>query len=1317
MRRAALAVLHVKRMAKKKIGAIKAPEFLSGSGEMASLMRSMDWTHTSLGPPENWPNSLKTVVRIMLDSRYAIWIGWGPELTFLYNDAYREMTLGKKHPWALGKRADEVWEEAWSDLSPRVEQVIKHGQATYDEDLFLLLERSGFPEESYHTFSYSPLPDDDSNLGGLLCIVVEDTNRYIAERRLTVLRETAAQIANIRDVDELFAAIGRCVGANLHDLPFSLIYLMEPNSTRAYLVASTGIDQGHPAAPATIETEDAGQPWPIGDVLAQSEAIVIEDLAARFPNLPAGAWDVSPRSAVAMPIAHQGQEKPAGVLIAGLNPYRPFDDSYRGFINLLAGQIAAGLADVRAYEEERKRAEALAEINRAKSTFFSNASHEFRTPLTLMLSPLEDLLRRAGDNDRIAVGRDELELIHRNGLRLLRLVNALLDFSRIEAGRYDGVFEPTDLAAYTAELASTFRSAMEQAGLRYLVDCEPLPEPAYVDRAMWEKIVLNLLSNAFKYTLDGEVAVSLRLAPDGKNLQFSVRDTGTGIPANEIPQVFERFHRIDGQVGRTHEGTGIGLALVQELVRLHAGNIRVDSTPGKGSAFIIELPLGSAHLSSDRIATGGSSASSEIHGQAYVEEALRWLPSERLMDPNEDGSAPDPAGSASSSDGKPAVLVADDNADMRDYLRRLLSGRYDVEIVNDGQAALESARRRRPELVLSDIMMPHLDGIGLLRALRSDNNLRDVPVILLSARAGEEASIEGLEAGADDYLIKPFGARELLARVRANLELAAQRNEAEQATRRLNESLEVQVAQRTAELQAKEARLRAIFETSYTYMGLMAPDGTMLDANATSLAGIKARCEDVVGKPFWETPWFTGTPGMPETVRAAVATVATGETLRQEIHVNLPDGGWRWFDFQMRPVRDADGAVVAIVPEAVELTERRQAEEALRQAQKMEAIGQLTGGVAHDFNNLLQVIVGNFYLLQQRVEKGDFSEADLSRLIERGIRGAQRAATLTQRLLAFSRRQPLDPKALDVNRLVTGMSELLQRSLGENISIETVLASGLWRTLADASELENALLNLAVNARDAMPQGGSLTIETANAWVDDAYAAAHEEVTPGQYVMIAVSDTGTGMTSEVIARAFEPFFTTKDAGQGTGLGLSQVYGFVKQSGGHVKIYSEPNEGTTVKIYMPRLIEEARESGSHAVRSPLQVGTREEVILVVEDDDDVRANSTTMLRELGYSVLEARDGPGALRILDGQADIDLLFTDIGLPGGVNGRQLADKARLHRPKLKVLFTSGYARNAIVHQGRLDPGVELLSKPFTLVQLSAKIRQILNQPARST
>ena len=433
-------------MGETKPDIIKVPEFLSGYGELGALIRSADWTKTDLGPPASWPNSLKTVVRIMLDSRYAIWIGWGADLTFLYNDAYRAMTLGKKHPWALGKPAREVWAEAWSDLGPRVEAVVQHGKATYDEDLFLLLERSGYPEETYHTFSYSPLPDDHGNLGGLLCIVVEDTDRHIAERRLTVLRETASQIAIHREANELFAAIGTCIAANPFDVLFSLIYLIEPNSQSARLVLRTGIDALHPAAPPVITVGATAGLWPIDEVLARADTLIVEDLDQRFADLPVGAWNISSRHAAVIPIAHQGQEQPAGVLIIGLNPYRPFDDAYRGFINLLAGQIAAGLADVRAYEEEKKRAEALAEIDRAKTTFFSNASHELRTPLTLMLSPLEELLTRGGGRDAVdGQPRRNRPDASQRASPAHGWSTHLLDFSRIEAGRLQAVYEPTDL--------------------------------------------------------------------------------------------------------------------------------------------------------------------------------------------------------------------------------------------------------------------------------------------------------------------------------------------------------------------------------------------------------------------------------------------------------------------------------------------------------------------------------------------------------------------------------------------------------------------------------------------------------------------------------------------------------------------------------------------------------------------------------------------------------------------------------------------------------------------------------------------------------
>ncbi len=531
---------------------------------------------------------------------------------------------------------------------------------------------------------------------------------------------------------------------------------------------------------------------------------------------------------------------------------------------------------------------------------------------------------------------------------------------------------------------------------------------------------------------------------------------------------------------------------------------------------------------------------------------------------------------------------------------------------------------------------------------------------------------------------------------------------AAQALARLNETLEEQVNQRTAVLQATESRLRSIFETGFQFQGFMSPDGVLLDANPSSLEAIRAQLSDVVGMPFWETPWFAETPGMTEQVRAAAATVAEGGSVRQEITVNLP-GGVRSFDFSMRPVLDAAGAVIGIVPEAMETTERRQAEEALRQSQKMEAVGQLTGGIAHDFNNMLAVVSGSLELLGRRI---DPSDTRARRYAEAAGDAARRAAALTQRLLAFSRQQPLRPERIQPNRLVAGMSDLLAHSLGGAVRLETVLAAGLWPTNADPNQLENAILNLAVNARDAMSEGGRLTIETQNAHVDERYAAANPGLIPGHYVMIAVSDTGSGMAPEVAAKAFDPFFTTKAVGKGTGLGLSQVYGFVKQSGGHAKIYSEPGQGTSIKIYLPRLRGAATQDEADEAVPPLVLGDRHELVLVVEDEPAVRQFSVDALSELGYRVVEADCAAGALRLLETQPDVALMFTDVVMPE-INGSRLAGEARRLRPDLKVLFTTGYTRNAVVHNGVLDPGVEMIGKPFSVEELAAKVRSILDAP----
>jgi signal transduction histidine kinase len=769
---------------KTSAGDVRAQLF-SGGGIMGRRMLDFDWSAHPLGPPEGWPQSLRILLRILLTSRYAMWLGWGSELTFFYNDSYRP-TLGIKDEWALGAPAREVWSEIWPDIGPRIDTVINTGQATWDEALRLFLKRSGAPEETYHTFSYSPAPDDAGGTGGMLCVVTEETERVIGERRLAFLRELAAEFSRSNNEAELLDAVEREFTAHPEDVPFAMVYLFGEDGETAALACRAGIAADHPLAAARVRVKDPESVWPLAELLARHEPILLPDFDRRVSvPLPRGLWDRPPRDAKIVPLMVQGDSRPAGFLVAGLNPYRPLDDAYRGFVRLLGGQISAGLSNARAYAAERRRAEALAEIDRAKTEFFSNVSHEFRTPLTLMLGPLEDELRERKE------GRERLETAHRNSLRLLKLVNSLLDFSRIESGRMQASLVATELGRFTAELASSFESVVSKAGLKLIIDCPPLPERVHVDHSMWEKIVFNLVSNAFKFTFAGEIEVRIR--PRGEYVELTVRDTGTGIPAAELPRIFERFHRVQGAKSRSYEGTGIGLALVYQLVRQHGGEITVSSEEGKGSIFRVTLPLGVRNglsgFSPAESKRGGANEGTSTTAAAYVEEAEHWLPEEGL------GGEPPVVHPGKA---RPRVLLADDNHDMRAYVARLLAEHYEVTSVPNGEAAWAEIRRSPPDLVLTDVMMPDLDGFGLLRRLRLDPKTEAIPVILLSARAGEDARVEGLDRGADDYLVKPFSARELLARVQTHLNLFRLRSET-LAARRLE--LERLVAERTAKLQ------------------------------------------------------------------------------------------------------------------------------------------------------------------------------------------------------------------------------------------------------------------------------------------------------------------------------------------------------------------------------------------------------------------------------------------------------------------------------------------------------------------------------------
>ena len=743
-----------------------ADEVFRGGGDVGRDLARVDWAATPLGPPEGWPQSLRTALSILLSSRFAMWLAWGPELTFFCNAAYRRDTLGRKYPWALGRPASEVWAEVWGDVESRVETVLTTGQSTWDEALLLFLERSGYPEETYHTFSYSPLRDDGGAVVGMLCVVSEDTERVVGDRRMATLRDLGSDPSVVRTEEQTLAFCGQVLARNQRDLPFTLTYLCQDDGGLR-LAAATGIDPGHPAAPERLPA-GGSTVWPVAEAAAGRTVPRSLD-GAEFADLPTGAWPDPPQRALVVPLRQQGSA-PHGFLVAALNRYRPLDDEYRGFVELVAGHLAAGIASARSYRAQQRRAEELAELDRAKTTFFSNISHEFRTPLTLLLGPVAELLDRPTGLDRRA--RADLEVVHRNGLRLNKLVNMLLDFSRIEAGGMRARFEPVDLAATTAELASVFRSAVERAGLVFDVDCRPLPEPVHVDPAMWEQVVLNLLSNALKFTFEGTIRVGVR--DDGDHAVVTVSDTGVGVPPEELPRLFERFHRIENAWSRSHEGSGIGLAMVRELVGLHGGVITADSPPGAGTTFTIRLPLGIAHLPAEVVAPGPDRPAVSGAADPYLVEALRWPADpadgpegELAADPGPDGARGSPA----------RLVVADDNADMREYLTRVLTDAgHRVLAVPDGQRALEVVRAEPPDLVVSDVMMPRLDGLALVAALRADPRTATVPVVLLSARAGPEASIEGLRAGADDYLVKPFTAAELVARVRASLELTRLRS-------------------------------------------------------------------------------------------------------------------------------------------------------------------------------------------------------------------------------------------------------------------------------------------------------------------------------------------------------------------------------------------------------------------------------------------------------------------------------------------------------------------------------------------------------------
>ncbi|WP_437992130.1 ATP-binding protein [Sorangium sp. So ce145] len=1131
---------------------------LAGGGEMGARMRAIDWSKTPLGPVSSWPQSLKTCVRIVLTSRQPMFVWWGDSLINLYNDAYKSI-VGGKHPEALGQPASVVWREIWGQVGPRAASAMRRDEGTYDEALLLIMERNGYQEETYYTFSYSPVPNDQGGTGGILCANTEDTRRIIGERQLSLLRDLTARTAHGRSWEDVCALVASSLATNAKDLPFALLYVVDPDRRRVQLAGSTGFERGHAAAPETIALTDAS-PWPLAAVLREHESCRVVEIPTHLRDLPTGAWQRPPTRAAALAISPSGETGRAGVLIVGLNPFRLFDDDYRGFLHLVAGQISASIANAQAYEEEKRRAEALAELDRAKTTFFSNVSHEFRTPLTLMLGPLEDALASA---ERSLSGAD-LETAHRNAVRLLKLVNALLDFSRIEAGRIQASYEPTDLSALTADLASAFRSAMERAGIAFEVDCPALPEPIYVDHDMWEKIVLNLLSNALKFTFEGTVSISLRAHGDRADL--TVRDTGTGIPERELSHLFKRFHRVQGARSRTHEGSGIGLALVHELVRLHGGTIHVTSELSVGTSFTVSLPRGAGHLPKDRVNAARTLASTTTGAAPFVQEALRWLPrAESDSSPGAEGDSPPGAegdnavehlapaawtpsdGAALEAGPAGRVLLADDNADMREYVGRVLRERWTVEAVADGAEALASARRSPPALVLTDVMMPNLDGFGLLRALRADERTRGVPVVMLSARAGEESRVEGLEAGADDYLPKPFSARELVARVATHLQLARLRAAAER----------------------ERERLYDLFMQAPVPIAVFAgPEHRYEVANPPYCEMVGRR--DLVGKSVREAfPEL----GEHEAIAMLDRAIEAGQPLRMtELSIPVRRGGAvneAVFNYVAQPIRDPSGAVSGVMVVAFEITDqvlaRRRIEQLSQHREELIAalaktnqeLDQFAYVASHDLKAPLRGIANlSEWIEESLAGKLDGETQEHIHLLRGRVR---RLEALIDGILHYSRAGRLrgDVVSVDTGHLLAEVVELLSPPEGARVDI----APGMPTIAAERVPMQQVFQNLISNALKHARRSDARVEVTC----EDA----------GAYVEFAVSDNGPGIAPEYHERIWDLFHTleSRDKVEGTGIGLSVVKKIVQSRGGSVSVSSRPGAGATFIVRWPKRVKD------------------------------------------------------------------------------------------------------------------------------------------------
>jgi PAS domain S-box-containing protein len=1098
-----------------------ADRFLAGAGEMGVLVRSIDWRATPFGAIADWPQSLRTTMSICLNSRFPIAVYWGPEYLMLYNESLVPMVGAKKHPGALGRPASVVLAEIWQIIEPLLRHVRTTGEATWSEDLMLPLARTGAPEESYFTFTYSPIRDETSGVGGVFCAVVETTDKVIEERRLRLLN-ALAEAARAPTPAQACARAATEIARAASDVPFALLYLLD-DSGAAKLAGTASVVEGATLAPAVVRPDDVAV-WPF-------EGIKDEPRFVSLTDAPGGA-----RGAVILPVEQSGGGRRFGYVVVGLSPLLAQSPSYVRFQTLLAASISQAVSGAAAFEEERKRVEALAALDRAKTAFFSNVSHEFRTPLTLLLGPAEDALANA--ESLSVVERSRWSIVQRSALRLAKLVNTLLDFSRIEAGRVEASYEATDLTGLTGELASMFRSAIERGGLSLRLELPPLGELAYVDREMWEKIVLNLLSNALKFTFEGEIALSLRLV--GEDFELTVRDTGIGIAPAELPHVFDRFHRIRGARARTHEGTGIGLALVAELVGLHGGRARVESAQGRGTTFSIRVPRGARHLPPERIGASRSLPSTSAGAAPFVEEALRWTASTEVNTSHE--SQLDHASAHPGDVRRARIVLADDNADMRDYLVRLLRERWDVEAVADGDAALAAVRRSPPDLVLTDVMMPGLDGFGLLRALRGEPATRLIPVILLSARAGDEATAEGLGAGASDYIVKPFAARDLLVRVASRLAVASVASEAHAAEVRASQEL----ARLLAKAEASERQFRELVENLPDLAWTARPDGFIDYYNRRWYEYTGTTPEQTEG---WGWQSILD-PSKLDAVNVKWRhSIDTGTSFEMEFPLRGADGAFRWFLTRIEPLHDAEGRVVKWFGSNTNIDERRRNDDFKET---------FLGILGHDLRNPLSTILTTSRVLTMRQDTPAEIRKKLARVASSGVR-MQR---MIDQLLDLTRARLTTGIPVTVGDAEVALAPIVTKIVDEvraahPESTFEVHTEGECLAPVDVDRFEQVVSNLLGNA------------------VTHGDKAQPVRITIGanpKEVRLTVQNQGEPIDPGFLPLLFNPFARAqKPSGRSAGLGLGLYISerIVEGHGGTLSVQSTRAAGTTFEVNLPR----------------------------------------------------------------------------------------------------------------------------------------------------